>query len=204
MSKQNVNGRRVVITLGQVLSIALFAYVALLSDNRFRNSAVAQAAGRGASGFSTTANAISASQSPGRKANLLAQVNARLSKDNRFRKIKVSVSQPGVVILEGEVFDEEVKQLAAQRVRKIDGVKKVINTLHMSTLTWLQEQNRITQMLHNHGYQSVKAKVIGDTVFLSGEVHSEEDKHKIETLIESDAPVNIGTNLIRVDPRSIF
>jgi osmotically-inducible protein OsmY len=38
------------------------------------------------------------------------------------------------VILEGEVFDEEVKQLAAQRVRKIDGVKKVINALHISDM----------------------------------------------------------------------
>jgi len=114
------------------------------------------------------------------------------------------VSQPGVVILEGEVFDEEIKELAAQRVRKIAGVKKVINALHISTLTWLQEQNRVTQMLHDNGYQSVKAKVIGDTVFLSGEVHSEADKHKIEALIESDAPVRVGTNLIRVAPGSIF
>jgi len=143
-------------------------------------------------------------QNPRRKVNLLAKVNARLSKDNRFRKIKASVSQPGVVILEGEVFDEEIKELAAQRVRKIAGVKKVINALHISTLTWLQEENRVTQMLHDNGYQSVKAKVIGDTVFLSGEVRSEADKHKIEALIESGAPVRVGTNLIRVAPGSIF
>jgi len=80
----------------------------------------------------------------------------------------------------------------------------VINALHITTLTWLQEQNRVTQMLHDNGYQRVKAKVVGDTVFLSGEVHSEGDKHKIEALIESDAPVRVGTNLIRVAPRNIF
>jgi osmotically-inducible protein OsmY len=209
MSKEILNDRSVVIMLGQVLSIALLVYIASLfgaADGRFRNSAVAHAAQRseGASESPTTANANTTSQSPGRKANLLAKVNARLSKDNRFRKIKASVSQPGVVILEGEVFDEEVKQLAAQRVRQVDGVKKVINALHISTLTWLQEQNRVTQILHDNGYQSVKAKVIGDTVFLSGEVHSEADKHKIEALIESDAPVKVGTNLIRVAPGSIF
>ena len=209
MSKQILNDRSVIITLGQVLSMALFAYIALLlgsADIRFRNCGVAHAAepSESASGSPTTGSANATSQNPRRKANLLAKVNARLSKDNRFRKIKASVSQPGVVILEGEVFDEEVKQLAAQRVRKIDGVKKVINALHISTLTWLQEQNRVTQMLHDNGYQSVKAKVIGDTVFLSGEVRSEADKHKIEALIESDAPVRVGTNLIRVVPGSIF
>jgi osmotically-inducible protein OsmY len=188
--------------------MALFAYIALLfgsADIRFRNYAVAHAAepSERASGSPTTESANATSQNP-RRTNVLAKVNARLSKDNRFRKITASVSQPGVVILEGEVFDEEVKQLAGQRVRQVDGVKKVINALHISTLTWLQEQNRVTQMLHDNGYQSVKAKVIGDTVFLSGEVHSEADKHKIEALIESDAPVKVGTNLIRVAPRSIF
>jgi osmotically-inducible protein OsmY len=209
MSKQILNDRSVVITLGQVLLMALFAYIGLLfgsADIRLRNSAVAHAAEplENALGSPTTGSANAASQNPRGKANLLAKVNARLSKDNRFRKIKASVSQPGVVILEGEVFDEEVKQLAAQRVRKVDGVKKVINALHISTLTWLQEQNRVTRMLHDNGYQSVKAKVIGDTVFLSGEVHSETDKHKIEALVETDAPVKVGTNLIRVAPGSIF
>jgi osmotically-inducible protein OsmY len=207
MSKRIPNNR--IVTLRQVLSVALFAYIVLLfasADTRFRHSAVAQAAERteGASGPPTRGTANATSQSQGRRANLLAKVNARLSKDNRFRKIKASVSQPGVVILEGEVFDEEVKQLATQRVRKIDGVKKVINALHISTMTWLQEQNRITQMLHDNGYKSVKAKVVGDTVYLSGEVHSEADKNKIEALIESEAPVKVGTNLIRVAPRKIF
>lgn len=189
--------------------MALFAYIVLpfgSADIRFRNYAVAHASepSERASGSPTTGSANATSQHPRRKVNLLAKVNARLSRDNRFRKITASVSQPGVVILEGEVFDEEVKQLAAQRVRKVDGVKKVINALHISTLTWLQEQNRVTQILHDNGYQSVKVKVIGDTVFLSGEVHSEADKHRIEALIESDAPVKVGTNLIRVAPGSIF
>jgi osmotically-inducible protein OsmY len=209
MTKKTLDDRSVFITLGQVLSMALFAYIALLfgsADIRFRNYAVAHAAepSEGASGSPTTKSTNAMSQNPRRQANVLAKVNARLSKDNRFRKIKASVSQPGVVILEGEVFDEEVKQLAGQRVRNVDGVKKVINALHISTLTWLQEQNRVTQMLHDNGYQSVKAKVIGDTVFLSGEVRSEADKHKIEALIESDAPVKVGTNLIRVAPGSIL
>jgi osmotically-inducible protein OsmY len=187
----------------------MFAYIALLfgsSDIRFQNFTVAHAAERleALSESSTTANKRATLQSPQGRANLLAKVNVRLSNDNRFRKIRASVSQPGVVILEGEVFDEEVKQLAAQRVRQVDGVKKVINALHISTLTWLQEQNRVAQMLRNNGYQNVKAKVIGDTVYLTGEVHSEADKRKIEALIESDAPVKVGTNLIRVAPGSIF
>jgi len=99
----------VIITLGQVLSLALFAYIVLLfgsADIRFRNSAVAHAADASerASGSPTTGSANAVSQNPRRKVNLLAKVNARLSKDNRFRKIKASVSQPGVVILEGEVW----------------------------------------------------------------------------------------------------
>ena len=44
------------------------------------------------------------------------------------------------------------------------GVRRRSKPIHISTLTWLQEQNRVTQMLHDNGYQSVKAKVIGDTV----------------------------------------
>ena len=162
MCKQILNDRSMVITLGQVLSIALFAYITLLfgsADIRFRNSAVAHAAeaSERASGSPTTGSANATSQNPRRKANLLAKVNARLSKDNRFRKITASVSQPGVVILEGEVFDEEVKQLAGQRVRQVDGVKKLINALHISTLTWLQEQNRVTQMLHDNGLSERKS-----------------------------------------------
>lgn len=209
MPNHVLNDRRVLITLGQVLGMTLLSYLGLLfgsADIQFRNSTAAQAAERSEapSESLTTANANATSPSAGRKANLLAKVNARLSNDNRFRKVKPSVSLPGVVILEGEVFDEEVKQLATQRVRQVDGVKKVINALHISTLTWLQEQNRVTQMLHANGYQSVKAKVVGDTVFLSGEVRSEADKRKIEALIEADAPVKVGTNLIRVAPGTIF
>src|SRR5713101_4213129 len=47
MSKQILNDRSVIITLGQVLSMALFEYIALLlgsADIRFRNCAVAHAA----------------------------------------------------------------------------------------------------------------------------------------------------------------
>jgi hypothetical protein len=104
--------------------MALFAYIALLSDSPFAHFTVGHAAERGASGSSNTANSTATSQSPGRRADLLAQVKVRLSKDNRFRKIKASVSQPGVVILEGEVFDEEVKQLAVQRVHRGRWCKK--------------------------------------------------------------------------------
>jgi enamine deaminase RidA (YjgF/YER057c/UK114 family) len=54
-------------------------------------------------------------------------------------------------------------------------------------------------MLQQNGFALVSVKVIGKTVFLSGQVGSDADKDRAASVVKSAAPdMTIGTNLIEV------
>jgi len=115
------------------------------------------------------------------------------------------VTQPGVIVLEGEVFDNDAKGAAEQTVVGVEGVKRVINALRTNSLQWLLVQNRINQALQQNGFPLVSVKVIGNTAFISGQVNSNSDKDRAIAVVNSAAPdVTIGTNLIDVIPQGIF
>jgi BON domain len=128
-----------------------------------------------------------------------SKVQLALKADPRFNNVDASITQPGVVVLEGDVFDNEVKAAATRTVAGIQGVKQVINALKTETLRWLLEQNRVNQMLQRSGFAFVSVKVIGTTAFISGKVSSEADKDRAVAVVKSAAPdLTIGTNLIDV------
>jgi osmotically-inducible protein OsmY len=115
------------------------------------------------------------------------------------------VTQPGVIVLEGEVFDNDAKAAAEQTVVGVEGVKRVINALRTDSLQWLLVQNRINQALQQNGFPLVSVKVIGKTAYISGQVSSNAEKDKAITVVTSVAPdVTIGTNLITVVPPGIL
>jgi osmotically-inducible protein OsmY len=122
-----------------------------------------------------------------------------LQADPRFRNVRASITQPGVIVLEGEVFDDDAKTAAEGAVAGVQGVKRVINALTTQSLKWLLLQNRINQTLQRNGFTRVSVKVIGDTAFISGHVSSPADKERAVSMVKSAAPdLTIGTNLIQV------
>jgi BON domain len=122
-----------------------------------------------------------------------------LQADPRFKNVHASITQPGVIVLEGEVFDEAAKDAARETVAGVQGVKRVINALTTESLKWLLVQNRINQTLQQNGFTLVSVKVIGQTAFLSGRVSSDADNERAVSVVKSSAPdLTIGTNLIEV------
>jgi hypothetical protein len=130
---------------------------------------------------------------------LQSKVQLAMEADVRFKNVHVTVTQPGVVVLEGQVFDRKVLTAAGQTAAGVEGVKRVINALTTQTLNWLDVQNRANTMLAQAGYKLVLCKVIGNTAYLSGQVPTDLDKQKAETIVLSAAPgLRIGTNLITI------
>jgi BON domain len=128
-----------------------------------------------------------------------SKVLLTLEADPRFKKVHASITQPGVIVLEGEVFDDPAKGAAERTVAGVQGVKRVINALTTESLKWLLMQTRINQTLQQNGFALVSVKVIGNTVFLSGQVSSDADKDRAASVVKSAAPDStIGTNLIEV------
>lgn len=121
--------------------------------------------------------------------------------DARFSNVVVEVTQPGVVALRGTVFDNKTKDAAARVAQKVDGVKRVINALSTQTLQWLETQIRINEALQQAGLKLVNAKVIGKTLYLSGQVSNPVDKQRAQTVaITVDPKLSVGTNIIEVAP----
>ena len=128
-----------------------------------------------------------------------------LQSDPRFKNVRATVTQAGVIVLEGEVFDNDAKGAAEQAAAGVEGVKRVINAVKTDSLQWLLVQNRINQALQQNGFPLVSVKVIGKTAYLSGQVSSNAEKDKAVTIVISTAPeVTIGTNLINVVPPGIL
>ena len=136
---------------------------------------------------------------------LQSKVQLALQSDPRFKNVRATVTQPGVIVLEGEVFDNDAKEAAEQAAAGVEGVKRVINAVKTDSLQWLLVQNRINQALQQNGFPLVSVKVIGKTAYLSGQVSSNAEKDKAVTIVISTAPeVTIGTNLINVVPPGIL
>jgi len=133
------------------------------------------------------------------------RVQEALGGDPRFRDVRVTVTQPGTVILEGNVFDRKSFDAAAQIVRGVSGVTRVINALTTTSFDWKKVQLRINQTLLANGLGSVTATVIGNQVFLDGTVTSDADKQRAGAIAQSaSGGMNLGTNIIRVLPSGLF
>jgi osmotically-inducible protein OsmY len=134
-----------------------------------------------------------------------SRVQEALGGDPRFRDVHATITQPGTVILEGSVFDRKASEAAAQAVRSVPGVTRVINALTTTSFGWKQTQLRINQMLLDNGLGSVTATVIGNQAFLDGTVYSAADKQRAEGIVQTAAPgITIGSNIVRVIPRPLF
>jgi hypothetical protein len=134
-----------------------------------------------------------------RKWVIQSKVQLALQSDPRFKNVRATVTQPGVIVLEGEVLDNDAKALAEQTVAAVSGVKRVINALTTNSLQWLLVQIRINQALQQNGFPLVSVKLIVKTASISGQVSSEADKDRAVTVVSATAPaVTIGTNLINV------
>lgn len=130
---------------------------------------------------------------------LRAKVELAMHADARFSNVVVEVTQPGVVVLRGTVFDNKTKAAAARAAQKVDGVKRVINALSTQTLRWLETQIRINEALQRAGLKLVTAKVIGKTLYLSGQVSNPVDKQRAQTVaITVDPKLSVGTNIIEI------
>lgn len=113
---------------------------------------------------------------------LQSKVQLALQSDPRFKSVRATVTQPGVIVLEGDVFDNDAKGAAEQTVVGVEGVKRVINALTTNSLQWLLVQNRINQALQQNGFPLVSVKVIGKTAYISGQVSSDADKDRAATV----------------------
>jgi osmotically-inducible protein OsmY len=130
-----------------------------------------------------------------------SKVQLALQSDPRFKNVRATQTQPGVIVLEGQVFDDDAKASAQQTAAGVEGVNRVINALTTNSLQWLQAQNRIGQALQRNGLKLVSVKVIGKTAYLSGQVRSDLEKDKAAQIVTSTEPdITVGTNLINVVP----
>jgi osmotically-inducible protein OsmY len=130
-----------------------------------------------------------------------SKVQLALESDPRFKNVRATMTQPGVIVLEGQVFDDDAKTSAQQTAAGVEGVNRVINALTTNSLQWLQAQNRIGQALQRNGLPLVSVKVIGKTAYLSGQVRSDLEKDKAAQVVTSTEPdITVGTNLINVVP----
>jgi hypothetical protein len=133
------------------------------------------------------------------------RVQEALGGDPRFRDVHVTVTQPGTVILEGNVFDRKSFAAAAQIASGVAGVTRVINALTTTSFDWKKVQLRINQTLLANGLGSVTATVIGNQVFLDGTVTSDADKQRAVAIAQSaSGGMNLGNNIIRVLPSGLF
>jgi len=130
-----------------------------------------------------------------------SKVQLALEADPRFKNVHATVTQPGVIVLEGDVFGNKAKAAAERTAAQVEGVTRVINALKTTSLDWLVLQNRINQALQRSGYPLVSVKVIGNTAYLSGQVKTAVDKERVVTVVRSAGPdLTIGTNLIIIKP----
>jgi osmotically-inducible protein OsmY len=133
------------------------------------------------------------------------RVQEALGGDPRFRDVRVTVTQPGTVILEGNVFDRKSFDAATQIASGVSGVTRVINALTTTSFDWKKVQLRINQTLLANGLGSVTATVIGNEVFLNGTVTSDADKQRAVAIAQSaSGGMNLGSNIIRVLPSGLF
>ncbi|MGA2410962.1 MAG: BON domain-containing protein [Candidatus Binataceae bacterium] len=135
---------------------------------------------------------------------LQSRVQLALGGDSRFKDVTATVTTPGTVVLEGNVFDNKARDAAGQAVSSVEGVRRLINALTTTSLDWKFVQNRLNQSLLAAGLTRVTATVIGNQVFLDGVVSSDAAKQQAVTIVQSSDPdFKIGSNIIRVVPSGL-
>ncbi len=134
---------------------------------------------------------------------LLERVQKVLKSNPKLRRVHAYTAD-GTVTLYGKVFDTNDKLLAERVVRGIPGVTGVISTVTTDTAQWKAEQDKIKRHLVNAGLPNVNVKVIGNDAYLSGSVKTSLERERAVTIAEGAAPVTVRSNIIRVEPGSVF
>ena len=131
------------------------------------------------------------------------RVNAMLRADPKLNGASCYTANTGVVVLYGTVFDTKARDRAEAKARKVHGVKQVVNTLRTKTGKWLEEESRINDTLLLNDFQGVSARVIGDSVYVSGTVTSAAEQQRVLRVIGSVSQLQI-INFTRIVPGSMF
>ncbi len=134
---------------------------------------------------------------------LFERVKQTLKSNPKLRRVHAYTAN-GTVTLYGKVFDNNDRLLAERVVRSIPGVTGVVNTVTTDTAQWKAEEAQIQQQLVNAGLPNVTVKVIGSDAYLSGSVKTALERERAVTIAEGAAPVTVRSNIISVEPGSIF
>ncbi len=136
-------------------------------------------------------------------ARLMSRVRAALAQNDNLNGAKCYAASVGTIVLYGTVFDKKDRELAERVAGAVPGVRQVVNTLRTSTGDWSEEEERINDTLSLNGFTGLQAKVIGNQVFLSGQVTSEAEEQRALRVVSSDSRLQ-PVNFMRVVPGSIF
>jgi hypothetical protein len=136
-------------------------------------------------------------------ARLMHRVQAALAQNDNLNGAKCYAASAGTIVLYGTVFDKKDRALAEQVAGGVPGVRQVVNTLRTSTGDWSEEEERINDTLSLNGFSGLQAKVVGNQVFISGQVTSEEDEQRALRVVSSESKLQ-PVNFMRVVPGSIF
>jgi osmotically-inducible protein OsmY len=131
------------------------------------------------------------------------RVNAALCDNDRLNGAKAYTAAPGVVVLNGVVFDDKDRTLAEQIANGVNGVTQVVDNLRTKTGQRFLEEERINAQLMINGFSDVQVRVVGPEVYLSSKVTSEADKQRAASVVASSSNLQIN-NMIWVQPGSIF
>jgi hypothetical protein len=136
-------------------------------------------------------------------ARVMHRVQAAMAQNDNLNGAQCYAAPAGVIVLYGTVFDKKDRELAERVAGGVRGVRQVVNTLRTSTGDWSEEEERINDTLSLNGFSGLQAKVIGNQVFLSGQVTSEAEKQRALRVVSSDTKLQ-PVNFMRVVPGSIF
>jgi hypothetical protein len=136
-------------------------------------------------------------------ARLMHRVQAALAQNDNLNGAQCYAASAGTIVLYGTVFDKKDRALAESVARGVPGVRQVVNTLRTSTGDWSEEEERINDTLSLNGFSGLQAKVIGNQVFLSGQVTSEAEEQRALRVVSSDSKLQ-PVNFMRVVPGSMF
>ena len=139
-----------------------------------------------------------------RTAMLARRVNIALRADRKLNGVYAYPVSPGVVAIDGRVFEEEDSRRAEQTASEVAGVRHVINHLQTTTGQWMAQQVALNNaMLQDKPLQGVTVHVLGREAFLWGDVRSEADKEHAAQLASSMSNLQV-VNLVRVVPGNLF
>jgi osmotically-inducible protein OsmY len=137
-------------------------------------------------------------------ASLMNRVNAAMHSNDRLNGAKSYTAAEGVVVLYGTVFDDKDRALAEQTAKKVPGVNDVIDNLQTKTGKWYQEEVKINTQLQTNGFNDVQARVVGPYIYLSGQVTGPANKDRAASVAASVYPNKQISNMIFVQPGSLF